>query len=99
MYKISFRFVQAAIIRAPPIIFHSLLDHQGLIGRSSGYTEELSDDVKKTIEGLTGVYAEYLAIFRHVKKESVEVVARYAPTRNQIRRIRLKPPFLIFISS
>ena len=57
LYQIAFRFVPAATVCALPIIIHSLLAHQGLIGRSSGYIKGLSDDVKKTIEGLKGVDA------------------------------------------
>ena len=54
-----------------PFTFHSLLDHQGLIGRSSGYIEGLSDEFKKTIEDLKIVDAEYLAIVKKFKKESL----------------------------
>jgi len=68
--------VQATIVRALPIIFHSLLDHQGLIGRSSGYIEGLSDDVTKTIEGRTGVDSKYITIFKQFKKESLELEAK-----------------------
>jgi len=46
------------------------------MGRSPGYTEGLSDDVKKTIEGLKGVDAEYLAIFKQFKKENLELEAK-----------------------
>jgi len=76
LYKIAFRFVPAATVRAISITFHSLLDHQGLIGRSSGYIEGLLNDVKKTIEGLKGFDAEYLAIFKQSKKESLELEAK-----------------------
>ena len=73
LYNTAFGFVQAAIVRALPIIFHSLLDHQGLIRRSSGYIEGLSDDFRKTILGLKGVDTEYLAIVKQFKKESLEL--------------------------
>jgi len=86
LYKIAFRFVQSATVRALPIIFHSLLDHQGLIGRSSGYIEGLSDDVKKTIEGLKGVDAEYLAIFKQFKKESLELEAKVCPNAHLVEK-------------
>jgi len=76
LYKIAFRFVPAATVRTISITFHSLLDHQGFIGRSSGYIEGLFDDVKKTIEGLKGVDAEYLAIFKQFEKESLQLEAK-----------------------
>jgi len=74
--KITLRLVPAATVRALSITIHSLLYYQGLIGNLSGYIEGLSDDVKKTIEGLKGVNAEHLAIFKQFKKESLELESK-----------------------
>jgi len=76
LYRITSRLAPAATVRAISIIFHSLLDHHGLISRSSGYMEGLSDGVRKTIEGLKGVDVEHLAIFKQFKKESLELEAK-----------------------
>ena len=76
----------------------SLFDHQGLIGRSSGYIEGLSNDVKKTVGGLRGVDAEYLSIFKQLKKESFELGPRCVFACNRITRPRIKLP-LFAVSS
>jgi len=78
---------------------NSLLDYQGLIGRSSGYIEGLSNDIKKTIEGLKGVDAEYLAIFNQFKKESLELEAKVCSCVQSDKKTLTKTTSLYFSSS
>lgn len=48
----------------------------GLIGRSSGYIEALPVPIKKNVEALKGVDAQYLALFREYKKDMLRLEAQ-----------------------
>ena len=96
LHQIAFRFVPAATVRALPITIHSLLDHQDLIGRSSGYIKGLSDDVQKSIQGLKGVDTEYLASSSRRRVSTSR--PRCVLTCNRITRRRLKLPLFIVSS-
>jgi nucleosome assembly protein 1-like 1 len=45
----------------------------GLVGRSSGYVENLPAQVKRRVEGLKGVQAKYTELEAQMKREMLEL--------------------------
>lgn len=60
-----------------------------LIGQSSGYIESLPVEVKKNIQGLVGVQAEYTKLQKEHKKEVLELEKKYMALYNPIFDRRL----------
>jgi nucleosome assembly protein 1-like 1 len=63
----------------------------GLIGRSSGYVESLTPDIKRSVEGLKGVQVKYTELQNQYKRECLELEKKVSPEKRMS-----KTRFLIF---